>query len=164
MGRIEIEREIIKWLVDFVEKPNLALGNWAPCPFARRARIDNKVKIIFAGKYLSKSVNRAKQLLSDNDVVVVCFDHNAITADYVQGFVINANKILMPQDFVILEDHPDSVEYVNNVKMNFGKCGLLLIQRLSKLNAASNQLFDKGYYDYWNSSEYNNVVAWRQVT
>jgi hypothetical protein len=45
--------------------------------------------------------------------------------------------------------------------MNFGKCGLLLIQKLSKLNAASEQLKQKGYYDNWPAESLDSVVSWR---
>jgi hypothetical protein len=45
--------------------------------------------------------------------------------------------------------------------MNFGKCGLLLIQKLSKLNAASEQLKQKGYYDNWPAESLDYVVSWR---
>ena len=67
----------------------------------------------------------------------------------------------MQEDYVVLEDHPDKLEYVNGVNMNFGKCGLLLIQKLSKLNEASSQLKAKGYYDHWNQQVLDDVVNWR---
>lgn len=162
MNKGVISKQLIEWLIDFVEKPNSALGNWAPCPFARKARIDNKFKIIFVENTdLASAVEESKQLLDTNDVVAVCFDHSLINGEYTQQFAINANKTLMQEDYVILEDHPDVEEYVHGVKMNFGKCGLLLVQRLSKLNDASDQLLAKGYYNYWNKEEFDNVVGWR---
>ena len=46
--------------------------------------------------------------------------------------------------------------------MNFGKCGLLLVQQLSKLSTPSDQLSEKGYYDDWPQENYADVVAWRE--
>jgi hypothetical protein len=69
--------------------------------------------------------------------------------------------MLMPINYVILEDHPDSPEYINEVNMNFGECGLLVIQKLDKLNKASEQLKEKGYYDVWSQQDLDDVVSWR---
>jgi hypothetical protein len=45
--------------------------------------------------------------------------------------------------------------------MNFGKCGLLIIQKLDKLNNASDQLREKGYYTHWSQKDLDSVVSWR---
>ena len=148
---------------DFVEKPNPLLNNWAPCPYARQARIADKIAIIFSDHLkLTSTVEKNLPLLEDKDVFIVCFDHTAISADEIGELVNTHNKLLMKKDVVILEDHPDSIEMLNGVEMNFGKCGLLLVQKLSKLSTASDQLRDKGYYDNWPKENYDDVVAWRQ--
>jgi hypothetical protein len=67
----------------------------------------------------------------------------------------------MTKNYVILEDHPHSPEYVNGVHMNFGKCGLLIIQKLDKLNNATDQLREKGYYTHWSQKDLDSVVSWR---
>ena len=64
-------------------------------------------------------------------------------------------------NYVILEDHPDAIEYINGVTMNFGHCGLLLVSKLDMLNTASNQLKSKGYYDHWSQENLDEVVTWR---
>jgi hypothetical protein len=69
----------------------------------------------------------------------------------------------MPINYVVLEDHPDSPEYVNGVKMNFGYCGLLIIQKLDKLNIAADKLKEQGYYDNWDKFSLNSVVSWRYI-
>jgi hypothetical protein len=67
----------------------------------------------------------------------------------------------MESNYIILEDHPDAVEYVNKVHMNFGHCGLLVVQKADKLAEASTQLNTKGYYDVWSKEELDSVVTWR---
>jgi hypothetical protein len=67
----------------------------------------------------------------------------------------------MTHNYVILEDHPNDEEYVNGVKMNFGLAGLLVVQKLDKLNTASEQLKAKGYYDKWDQAALDQVVSWR---
>lgn len=159
----QITSDLIDWIKDFVEKPNPLLNNWAPCPYARQARITDKIAIIFVNHLkLASTVEKNLSLLEDKDVFIVCFDHTEISADEIGELVKTHNKLLMKKDVVILEDHPDAVETLNGVNMNFGKCGLLLVQRLSKLTTASEQLREKGYYDNWPKENYNDVVAWRQ--
>ena len=159
----QIVQDLTDWMKDFVEKPNPLLNNWAPCPYARQARIADKISIIFADHLkLTSTVEKNLSLLEDKDVFIVCFDHTVISADEIGELVKTHNKLLMKKDVVVLEDHPDAIEMLNGVEMNFGKCGLLLVQKLSKLSTASDQLREKGYYDDWPEENYLDVVAWRQ--
>jgi hypothetical protein len=36
----DVKADIEKWIEDFVEVPHPSLGGWAPCPYARKARLD----------------------------------------------------------------------------------------------------------------------------
>jgi hypothetical protein len=162
MNNNDIIDNLQKWLIEFVEKPNPLLGNWSPCPFARNARINNKISIQFSEvDELYTIIKSSLSLLDDKEVVVICFDHTMINPIITQELVEEFNKELMPKNYVILEDHPDAPEYVNKVKMNFGKCGLLILQKLDKLTIASEQLSNKGYYDCWSKDELDEVVNWR---
>ena len=158
-----IQDEITTWMKDFVEKPNPLLKNWAPCPYARQARIADKIKVYWSHQAdIQNVISTSLMQLEDNDAVIIAFDHNLIEAQELADKVNAWNKNwLMPNDFVILEDHPDTEEYVNGVKMNFGKCGLIILQRLSELNHASDTLDQKGYYDVWGEDELKFVRDWR---
>lgn len=164
MDRELILKQLTEWMTDFVEKPNPLLNNWAPCPYARQARITNSIEVIFSdANNLIFSVERNLSLLENKEVLVVCFNHKDITVDSLEHLIETHNKVLMPRDYVILEDHPDDVELINGVNMNFGKCGLLLVQRLSKLTTASDQLKEKGYYFTWSDDNLADVVNWRNT-
>jgi hypothetical protein len=156
-----IQQQLNHWLINFVEQPNPVLGNWAPCPYARQARITNQIEIRFSEiKDLWNTVKDSLVLLEQKEVIVVCFDHTDISAVSMQIFATMANEILMPKH-VLLEDHPGLVEHVGGIKMNFGHCGLLIVQNLEKLNTASKQLQSKGYYDHWDQTALDQVVTWR---
>ena len=158
MDEKTIQQQLEKWLVDFVEKPNPLLSNWPPCPYARQARLASQIHTVF-----DNPLNIAKYVsfLNDHDVVVLCFDHTKFSASQIELFTKHVNSILLWQDYVVLEDHPDSEELINGVKMNFGKCGLMVLQRLSKLNTAADQLKNKGYYATWSQENLDQVVNWR---
>jgi hypothetical protein len=151
-----------KWLTDYIEVPNPKLGNWAPCPYARQARINNNISIKFADvAELTQAVQESIKELESKEVVVVCFDHTNINPVELQEYVEGMNKTLIAENYVILEDHPWTPEYINGVCMNFGHCGLLVIQKLDKLNKASAQLQEKGYYKHWTKEDLDSVVSWR---
>ena len=38
--------KIQQWINDFVTKPNAVFGNLPPCPFARKAIVENKVEFV----------------------------------------------------------------------------------------------------------------------
>jgi len=161
MDPIRIQQELNAWLVNFVEKSNTHLGDWPPCPYAKQARINNQILTVFDSPL---NFETYLNYIGEYEVVIICFDHTKFTASQVELFVKHTNSILMWKDYVILEDHPDSEEYINGIKMNFGFCGLLILQRLSKLNFASKQLKDKGYYDTWSKENLDDVVNWRYIT
>lgn len=152
----------MSWMQEFVERPNPALGNWAPCPYARQARINNQIKILFSEPHLLKTaVWDSLQFLESHEVIVIAFDHTRVKVPVFVADVSAWNQELVKQNVVILEDHPDCYEYVAGVRMNFGHAGLLIIQHLDKLNQAADQLRSKGYYDSWSSKQLANVVEWR---
>jgi hypothetical protein len=158
MDEQSVRLKLNQWLVDFVEKPNPLLNNWSPCPYARQARVANKIHVVFdsplqIAQYISS--------LDTYDVVVLCFDHTQFSASQVELFSQHINSILIWQDYVVLEDHPDTAESINGVQMNFGECGLMILQRLSKLNTAADQLKEKGYYSTWSQKNLDEVVTWR---
>lgn len=162
MDQQKIKAELDQWLTEFVEANNPALGDWPPCPYAKAARLSGMISVKFATALEFVDVIReSMDTLQIKDVVVVCFDHNNISPEHLQEFVVDMNKTLMPADYVILEDHPDAPEYVNGVKMNFGYCGLLVLQKLSKLNTAADKLRAQGYYDAWDQKSLEEVVLWR---
>ena len=157
MNKDYITTELKKWIVDFLEKPNPLLGDWAPCPYARQARVNNKIYIDFE----LSNIYRALPLLEEYDVLIICYDHNKISAESFRNYAENLNTDLLEKNYVVLEDHPDATERISNVVMNFGICALLLVQKKDKLAKASEQLKSKGYYSKWSQEELDEVVNWR---
>lgn len=162
LNQQEIKNQLTHWLAEFVEKPSPALNGWPPCPYARQARVNNKIEIVFAEPAeLQDAVESSLPLLADKDVILVCFDHTKVNPDTLAQDVIVWNNKLMPHNFVILEDHPGTPEVLNGLTMNFGFCGLLVVSELNKLNDAADQIRAKGYYDTWPQENIDNVVTWR---
>jgi hypothetical protein len=153
-----MKNEIQKWLDEFVTQPNPLLNGFPPCPYARAAIVD-----YVETDHVSNSLEHLLENWND-DIQVVCLytATENYTPEGLSYIVKEFNKVAMPKDIVALEDHPEDEEDVNGVKMNFGKCIIILVQRLTKVNEASELLRKKGYYDTWSKENLDDVVNWRE--
>ncbi len=152
-----MEKQLIEWMKEFVEQPNPKLGNWAPCPYARAARINNQIEI----RQGTNPLIDVESINWKREVYVFWYPTEQYTGLEFEQIARDLNDAYMPNDIVVLEDHPELVETVNGVHMNFGQSALLIVQRLKELNSAADKLRSKGYYDHWNQSELDQVVTWR---
>jgi len=153
-----MKNEIQKWLDEFVTQPNPLLNGFPPCPYARAAIVD-----YVETDHVSNSLEHLLENWND-DIQVVCLytATENYTPEGLSYIVKEFNKVAMPKDIVALEDHPEDEEDVNGVKMNFGKCIIILVQRLTKVNEASELLRKKGYYDTWSKENLDDVVNLRE--
>lgn len=152
--------DIKKWIEEFVSVQHEELGK-VPCPFAKQAMLENKIKYVETEKIGETLSNLVDDWTDKFEVVVLYTKTDLYTPNEVSDIVKRFNKLAMPRDVVALEDHPEDPEILNGVSMNFGGAILILVQRLSKLNKASTILKRKGYYDDWPKENYNDVVKWR---
>ena len=154
--------DIKKWIQEFVSEHNTEIGQ-VPCPFAKEAMLKERIDYVSGGKH---TITPLLDSLADNwddkyEVVVIYCPTEDYTSQELSNIVKEFNDSAMPKDIVALEDHPNDPEILNGTEMNFGKCSLVLVQRLSKLNWASKILKKKGYYDAWPNENYDDVVKWR---
>ena len=149
---------ILKWMQEFVEQPNAKLGNWAPCPYARKARLDNQIEIVEGENVL---VDYLDCDFDHKEVYVFWYPTKQYSAESLSNMIKHINSDERDHDIVLLEDHPDDVEIIAGVTMNFGPAILVIAQRLSKLNEASAQLSKKDYYDHWSKENLKDVKDWR---
>lgn len=152
----QAKQEITQWIIDFVEKPNPLLNNWAPCPYARQARVNNRVDIR-QGCY--NPIDDLKQaVLGDYDVAAYVYDRERWSAEEFNQLVEIVNiSYLLSNNMIALADHPDDVETVKGVVMNQGTYAIVFLQPLDKLNDAAEQMARKGFYDGWDE-EYLEVL------
>ena len=150
---------LLKWMEEFVEVPHPGLGGWPPCPFARQARLSKNIDI---RQGTDPYADCMELLYYDWDKEVVVFWYNHIDADLFVDDVIRANNTLLAKDIVALEDHPDTEEIIAGVKMNFGLCPIIVLQKNNKLNQSADQLKEKGYYHTWTQADVDKIVTWRR--
>ena len=145
-----VRADIESWIVNFVEVPHPALGGWAPCPYARKARLDQDYEVRLGTDPYVDLMEISKTGLNGRSVVVIAYDPVYWEYRYFSASVRAANIVhLLDQDLLALEDHPADPEVVNGVVMNQGTYALALVQSLSDLNAKARFIAGKGFYDTW---------------
>lgn len=145
----QVQQDIEKWIVDFVEVKNPALGGWPPCPYARKARLERDFEVRIGRTPFEDLISISYETLSKS-VIVIAYDPKQHPYEQFHRELTWANeKHLLPKDLLALEDHPDDPEIVNGVCMNQGTYALALVQSLSDLNAKAKIMAAKGFYDSW---------------
>jgi hypothetical protein len=157
-----VSRDIMHWVENFVEVPHPALGNWAPCPYARRARLEGDMDIrIGVNPYFDLKV--VAQTGITKSVVIFVYESTAYTPEQFHTQLDSANKeFLLARNLLVLEDHPEVPELVNGVCMNQGTYALAMVQSLSDLNQKARVLASKGFYHAWPESYLSELFIHRQ--
>jgi hypothetical protein len=146
----QVRKDILHWLENFVEKPHPALGGWAPCPYARRARLDNDFEIRLGLAPIHDLIKISKHGLDGKSVIIIVYEADQISYESFSNDIEIVNReFLLPNNLLALEDHPDDVEMVNGVCMNQGTYALALVQSLDDLNVKAQQMANKGFYNTW---------------
>jgi lipopolysaccharide export LptBFGC system permease protein LptF len=162
-----ITQDILTWSKDFIEKPNVNLGNLPVCPFAKKTREDNKLKVIEVkqGKdFLNKVVSEC-QSFGNYDVVIVACDDMYITADDLNNYVHALNKVFVKEDVYLIASYPDDEEIDFLESDDFEPDNdfyMVLIQSYQKLKDGSSSLRKTNYYEHWSDDYFADTVLVRQ--
>ena len=170
-----ITEELLAWSENFLEKPNKDLGGWAVCPYAKAARLKNKVKIVEVDhrKDFLYTVSKEARTIKEQKkqlIIVACDDLN-LTCDELDCYVEGLNYAFVYNDVYLMPFHPDDgdgeavdflTEHETNVEADY-EFYMVLIQPYNELESASKLLHKKGYYDKWNKNYYRDTVIKRQT-
>ncbi len=156
---------IRQWIDDFVTKPNPVFGDLPPCPFARKAIVENKVKFLeldSVADYGTVYQHITEADFDEIDVLVQIARPDHFTLPETKKIAEDLNEYYMSRDVVVLEDHPEDPEHVGTVKLNNGEYILFLAQRLSKLNKFAKMLETGPYYKNWSKDYLESVKGFRE--
>jgi hypothetical protein len=145
-----VRYDIEQWIETFVEVPHPALGGWAPCPYARKARLDRDFTVRVGVNPYFDLLNVAKDGLGGRSVLILAYNPNEFFYSQFTSDIQAANEeALLRNDLLALEDHPGDPEIVNGVSMNQGTYALALVQSLSDLDEKAQLVAKQGFYDTW---------------
>ena len=157
---------ITNWIVERVEKIYPEFGNMPMCPYARRARLSGKVKLLWIssneddGNCWTHIINCD---FKKTDVLILIADRKRWTCQQLFNIRLEMNRVLNSKNITVLEDHPDWQETVAGVDVTNGRYALLFAQSRNKLNRFSQLLKNTSdYYKNWSTESYEDVVSWRE--
>ena len=154
--------DIERWMANLVEVPHPALGGWAPCPYARRARLDRDFEVRLGRNPFEDLIAVSYGTLTKS-VTIFVYDPKFHPYDKFHDEIEFANiNHLVPRDMIALEDHPADPEMVNGVSMNQGTYALALVQSLSDLNAKAKTMAQKGFYTTWPEDDLQALFQHRE--
>ena len=145
-----VRADIEQWIINFVEVPHPSLGGWAPCPYARQARLNKEFDVKLGLAPMHDLIALSKTGLGSKSVVIIAYDPILHAhKDFSSALNVANEQFLLPNNLLALEDHPADPEIVNGVAMNQGTYALALVQGLSDLNAKAELVAKKGFYKDW---------------
>ena len=157
------KQSIEHWLENFIEVPHPALGGFAPCPYARAARIKNQIDFRLGGDPYLDLLMLSKTGMQNWEVIVYIYDAELWGADEFNNHIDAANALPMKQaGLVSLSDHPAHREEQKGVCFNQGTYALSICALTKNLDEASHQLYKKGYYAGWDAEYLDDLFSHRQ--
>lgn len=163
MNLEQVTVDIESWIQNFVEVPHPALGNFAPCPYARAARLRQSYEVRLGLDPHTDLAGLAQQGLGQREVIILVYDPSQWPRPQFAEIIVEANVThLVPCDLLALEDHPHDPELVNGVCMNQGTYAMVLVQSLSDLNHKAKIMASKGFYHSWPEQYLDGLFQHRQ--
>ena len=158
-----VKVDIDRWIEEFLEIPNPALGGWSPCPYARRARLDRAYEVRLGTSAYWDLAPLSWKGIDPYQVLIYVYDPaDTDPDDFVRDINLANRHYLVPHDLLALTDHPDLPELVNGVCMNQGTYALVMVQSLSDLNQRAAAMGRKGFYDTWPKPYLKDLFQHRQ--
>lgn len=163
----DFHSNIETWILERLSKPSSVFAGLPPCPYAKAAWIEGKVKTHHLDGKFSLQTHIPAEIENHTyhwpkgcEVVVLGFDPLSILPAQLSGILDHCEPMLSKRGYTALEDHPFEREEVGSVWLNNGEYALVLLQPTDKLLEARAWLESKDYYKNW-SDEYKADVQQR---
>ena len=176
----EIKKDVRKWSEHFLEIPNKHLDGFPACPFAKKTWEDNKIVVEVKRKnrwYKTELNQHLKQLdFSVHEILIFCDPYFNYSLEQFQDIIDAYNTWYNKKDIYFMGFHPHNP--ANEEEQEFLvtpngdtpvvesdlRYSMMLAQKFSQLQEASDKLHKAGYYDGWPKEYYNEVVKSRYKT
>ena len=175
--RQQIIEDVRLWSEHSLEIPNLHLGGVPACPFAKKAWLDKKVWVSVKSKYTpyKKELNNCLKNLdfSVSEILIFCDPYFSYSPDELHIATKEYNEWYNRKDLYFMSFHPSNpateeeqkflVSPNNNTNLpnTDYKYSMMLVQKFSQLQEASDKLHRQGYYKLWPKGYYRDVVVSR---
>ena len=178
-SRKDIIQDIRNWSANYLEVRNEHLGGMPACPFARSTWKLKKVRIEIKPKKLwyKKTLNEILEKFNWNkhEILIFCDLYFSYSPDDLGDVTEAYNNFYNSKDLYFMSFHPDNPatveeqeflvhpgdDYDYSISYPIYSYSMMLVQKFSQLQEASDKLHRMGYYNKWPKDYYNEVVKSR---
>lgn len=168
----EIEADIRDWSRNVLEIPNPNLPNNMPaCPYAKKAWLDNKVKVVEVDAIIYEMTQRVRTFTDSSYDLLILASFNLPSCILLWEIAEILNNIHAKDDIHVMVFHPEygaedadldfltDHEWESGIEQDY--C-MAFIQRLSQVDEASRRLEKLGYYEAFPEEDYHTLVVERR--
>jgi hypothetical protein len=179
-SRQQIIHDVRIWSKTFLEVSNIHLGGLPACPFARKAWADDKVWVSVKTKHSTykKELNDCLKNLdfTKKEILIFCDPYYSYSPNDLHEATEDYNYWYNKKDIYFMSFHPSNPATIEeqkflvspteepeeNVSYPEYKYSMMLVQKFSQLQQASDKLHKQGYYKLWPKGYYRDVVVSRE--
>ena len=156
-----IVREMSQYIVDFVERPHPKLGNFPVCPFARKARLENRIR--FEVRELTYETVLALvpsfRAMADFDLMICIHPvKDGITSEEVRRLVEMLNAKLPAENLMAIGLHPQDAFNIDGLYTRREPYPNIQLLRLDVGERAHNSIRNSAYYALWSESNFRDLA------
>ena len=153
----EFESYMRDWILKDLSYPVALLNNLPKCPYAKQALLEKKILFFPDVTNINIQLENCISVWDDNYTDVALFDLGLISVEKLELLAVNFNK--KHKEFLVLDDHTEVDEKIDDVNFSNGRYNILLCQKRKKVVTARKILLKKGYYMNWPKEYYDSVVS-----
>ena len=157
-----IVRELTQYIVDFVEQPHPKLGNLPICPFARKARLENRVQFEVRELTREGALDLVPLFETKPELHMIICIHpkkDGRSSDEVRRLVRELNQVLPAMNLMALGAHPEDPFNIDGLYTRREPYPNIQILRLHVGECAHQVIKNTGYYDRWTESNMRDVTV-----
>jgi hypothetical protein len=162
----QIEKDIWDWLIHYIEVPNKFYNfKFAPCPFAKSARLKNLVdiKVYNQGNFLKFIKDNSVNLILESSLNtrIMVFPPYFKYLFFIKWYLFYLNTKFIKQNYYIQFGNAVTTKSKYNSFFKNQPYRIIIINKLSDVLDAKKILEKTSYYDNWNKKHYKSVVLRR---
>ncbi len=156
----KIIREFTQHIIQFVEKPRPELGNLPVCPFARKARLENRIRFEVLELTWENIIALVPTFLANADQSLIVFIHpstDGLSYEDVRSVVVELNRKLHNANLLALGGHPEDPFNIDGLYTRKDPYPNIQLIRLDLGEQSYLSIKDSGYYDRWSEHHFRQV-------